>query len=162
MTALFHFEEKKHRKNLSRAETISLLFPLLLSQVLEHLGFSTEPQLERRRVCEAVFIIEKWHFVPGAPPLPIRDPVKDQPPPIVSIEEPHIPTSTVPSSIDPLPVVTETPVPLVPAASTGPSTSALPMDTIPISPHDFLAIMTTVRTFAATSVSFATSHAALA
>ena len=32
--AFFHFEEKIHRKNLSRAETILLLFPWLLSQVL--------------------------------------------------------------------------------------------------------------------------------
>ena len=36
------------------------------------------------------------------------------------------------------------------------------METIPISPHDFLAIMIAVRNFAATSASFATSHAALA
>ena len=46
MTAIFHFEEKIHCKNLSRAETIPLLFPWLLSQVLEHLGFSAEPHLE--------------------------------------------------------------------------------------------------------------------
>ena len=39
MTTLFYFEEKIHRKNLSRVETIPLLFPWLLCQVLEHLGF---------------------------------------------------------------------------------------------------------------------------
>ena len=43
MISLFHFEEKIHRKHLSRAETIPLLFPRLLSHVLEHLGFSDEP-----------------------------------------------------------------------------------------------------------------------
>ena len=72
MTYIFHFEEKIHRKNLTRAEAIPLLFPWLLSQVLEHLGFLAEPHLERRRVCEAIFIVEKWKFVPGAPPLLLR------------------------------------------------------------------------------------------
>ena len=60
MTSLFHFEEKIHKKHLSRAETILLLFPRLLSHVLEHLGFPTEPHHERRRVCEATFTIDKW------------------------------------------------------------------------------------------------------
>ena len=76
MTSLFHFEEKIHRKNLTRAEVIPLLFPRLLSQMLEHLIFPTEPHLERHWVCEAIFIVEKWQFVPGAPPLPLKDPVE--------------------------------------------------------------------------------------
>ena len=59
MTALFHFEEKIHRMNLSRAETIPLLFPWLLCQVLEHLGFPAEPQSEHHRVFTTVFTIEK-------------------------------------------------------------------------------------------------------
>ena len=106
MISLFHFEDKIHRKNLSRAEAIPLLFSRLLSQVLEHLGFPTEPQLERHRVCEAVFIVEKWQFVPGAPHLPLIDPAKDQPaddhpvedqsPPTGPVEEPHILVSTAP------------------------------------------------------------------
>ena len=66
MSSLFHFEEKIHRKHLSRAETILLLFPRLLSHVLEHLGFPVELHQERRRVCEATFIVEKLQFVPGA------------------------------------------------------------------------------------------------
>ena len=70
MTSLFHFEEKIHRKHLSRAETIPLLFPRLLSYVLEHLGFSTKPHQERRRVYEATFTVEKRQFMLGAPPLP--------------------------------------------------------------------------------------------
>ena len=77
MTSLFHFKEKIHHKNLSKAETIPLLFPRLLCQVLEHLGFLAEPYLERRRVCTAVFIVEKWQFVPSAPHLPLQDPVED-------------------------------------------------------------------------------------
>ena len=60
MTSFFHFEDKIHRKNLIQAKAILLLFSRLLSQVLEHLGFPTEPHLERHRVCEAIFTIEKW------------------------------------------------------------------------------------------------------
>ena len=59
MTSLFHYEDKIHYKNLSRAEAIPLLFSRLLSQVLEHLCFLTEPHLEHRHVCEAIFTIEK-------------------------------------------------------------------------------------------------------
>ena len=60
MTFLFHFEEKIHRKHLSRAETIPLLFSRFLSHVMEHLGFPVEPHQERCRVCEATFIVKKW------------------------------------------------------------------------------------------------------
>ena len=48
MTSLLHFEDKVHRKGLARAETLPLLMPRLLSQVLEHLRFPEEPRLERR------------------------------------------------------------------------------------------------------------------
>ena len=77
MSSLFHFEEKIHRKNLTRAEAVPLLFPRLLSQVLEHLGFPAKPHVKRHRVCEAIFTVEKWQFVSGAPPLPLRDPTED-------------------------------------------------------------------------------------
>ena len=60
MSALFHFEEKVHKKNLSRAEAIPLLFPRLISYVLEQLGFSVEPHHKLRCVCEATFTVEKW------------------------------------------------------------------------------------------------------
>ena len=48
MTSLMHFEEKVHRKDLVRAESIPLLMPRLLCQVLEHMGFLEEPMLEMR------------------------------------------------------------------------------------------------------------------
>ena len=51
MTSLLHFEDKVHRKGLARAETLPLLMPRLLSQVLEHLGFPEEPRIERRISC---------------------------------------------------------------------------------------------------------------
>ena len=89
MTSLFQFEENIHRKHLSRAETIPLLFPRLLYHVLEHLGFPVEPHQESRRACEAAFIVEKWKFVLEAslllahPPIeadPQIDPPQDQQP----------------------------------------------------------------------------------
>ena len=51
MTSLLHFEDKVHRKGLARAESLPLLMPRLLSQVLEHLGFPKEPRIERRIRC---------------------------------------------------------------------------------------------------------------
>ena len=51
MTSLLHFEDKVHRKGLARAESLPLLMPRLLSQVLEHLGFLEEPRIERRIRC---------------------------------------------------------------------------------------------------------------
>ena len=57
MSSLFHFEEKIHIKNLSRAKAIPLLFLRLLFYVLEHLGYPTEPHREPRRVSEATFTV---------------------------------------------------------------------------------------------------------
>ncbi|KAL6332948.1 hypothetical protein AAG906_019956 [Vitis piasezkii] len=45
---LLYFEEKVHKKKLQRADAIPLLFPRLLCQILEHLGYPSEPQLEQR------------------------------------------------------------------------------------------------------------------
>ncbi|RVX07492.1 hypothetical protein CK203_025070, partial [Vitis vinifera] len=44
MTSLLHFEEKVHQKKLQRADGIPLLFPRLLCQILEHLGYPEEPR----------------------------------------------------------------------------------------------------------------------
>nr|CAN63983.1 hypothetical protein VITISV_030384 [Vitis vinifera] len=53
MTSLLHFEEKVHQKKLQRADGIPLLFPRLLCQILEHLGYLEEPP----------------YFAQGAPPV---------------------------------------------------------------------------------------------
>ena len=45
MIALFHFEDMVHRRDLTKAESTPLLFPRLLCQVLEHIGFPAEPRL---------------------------------------------------------------------------------------------------------------------
>ena len=51
MTSLLPFKEKVYCKGLVRAESLPLLMPRLLSQVLEHLGFPEEPRIERRISC---------------------------------------------------------------------------------------------------------------
>ena len=48
MTSLMQFEEKVHRKDLVRAESLPLLMPRLLCHVLEHMGFPAEPRIEMR------------------------------------------------------------------------------------------------------------------
>ena len=64
MTALLHFEVKVHRKGLARAESIPLLMPRLLSQVLEHLGFPKETRIERRIRCPRVLTMERAMVMP--------------------------------------------------------------------------------------------------
>ena len=59
MIALLHFEEKLHRKGLTRAEAIPLLMPRLLCHVLEHLRFPKEPCIERQRSC-AMIVSHEW------------------------------------------------------------------------------------------------------
>ena len=70
MTSLFHFENKVHHKSLTRAESTPLLFPRLLCQVLEHIGFPAEPRLERRRDCEAILTVDRWQILPRSYHLP--------------------------------------------------------------------------------------------
>ena len=143
--------------------------------MLEHLGFPAKPQLEHRHVCEAIFTVEKWQFVPGAPLLPLANPVEDelvddhpvedQSPPAMLTEEPQIPVSTAPSVTVPLPAShasSTPPMPPIPSDSARPSTSAPSVQSISKSSHAFLAIMDAVRTFSATSTSFAAAHTALA
>ena len=60
MTALFYFEDKVHRRHLTRAESTPLLFPRLLYRVLEHIDFPAEPRLERRYDREAIFTVDQW------------------------------------------------------------------------------------------------------
>ena len=73
MTALLHFEDKVHRKGLARAESIPLLMPRLLSQVLKHLGFPEEPRIERRIRCPQVLTMERAMVMPISFLLQQRD-----------------------------------------------------------------------------------------
>ena len=78
MTSLFYFEDKVYRRNLTKAESTPLLFPRLLCQVLEHIGFPVEPRLERRRDREAILTVDRWQIMPRSYHLPPPNPVEDQ------------------------------------------------------------------------------------
>ena len=64
MTCLLDIEDKVHRKGLARAESLPLLMPRLLCQVLEHLGFREEPQIEMRVRCPQVLLMERAMVMP--------------------------------------------------------------------------------------------------
>ena len=77
MTFLLHFEEKVHRKGLVRAESLPLLMPRLMSQVLEHLGFPKEPCIERRISCTHVLSTERSLYMPISIILQLQEEAAD-------------------------------------------------------------------------------------
>ena len=64
MTSLLQFEEKVHRKDLARAESIPLLIPRLLCYVLEQMGFPDEPGIEMRDRCPHVVSVDRVMTMP--------------------------------------------------------------------------------------------------
>ena len=64
MTSLLQFEEKVHRKDLTRVESIPLLMPRLLCYVLEQMGFPEEPRLEMRARCLHVVSVDRVMTMP--------------------------------------------------------------------------------------------------
>ena len=146
MTSLFHFEDRVHRWSLPHAESMPLLFPRLLCQVLEHIGFPAEPLLENQRGCEATLTIDQWRARPRAFHLPPSgsdedEPVADSPqgdlsPIAEHTEEPSAPASSVPPPVPSAPLTTAlvalASVPQAPLPSTPPEPSG-PMHTAPSS-----------------------------
>ncbi|RVW12796.1 Transposon Tf2-12 polyprotein [Vitis vinifera] len=63
MASPLHFEEKVHKRRLTRANTILLLFPRLLCHVLAHMGFPTDPHSETRCHCRESFSLDQWNQV---------------------------------------------------------------------------------------------------
>ena len=59
MASLLHFEEKVHKRRLTRADTILLLFPRLLCHVLAHMGFPADPHSETCRHCLESFFLDQ-------------------------------------------------------------------------------------------------------
>nr|CAN80822.1 hypothetical protein VITISV_032091 [Vitis vinifera] len=125
MVALLYFEEKVHKKKLQRADCIPLLFPRLLCQILEHLGYPSEPQLERKRICREPFTLDKWNNMtaykvdqPGQPQPAARRASPRRIPEGITVAAPAIPRAP----------------PAAPASSQ-PSTSAEPRMAIPISEY---------------------------
>ncbi|RVW91320.1 hypothetical protein CK203_035467 [Vitis vinifera] len=125
MAALLYFEEKVHKKKLQRADCIPLLFPRLLCQVLEHLGYPSEPQQEKKRICREPFTLDKWNNMTA---YKIDQP--GQPQPAARRASPrHIPEGITLAT----PAIPRAP-PAAPAPSQ-PSTSAEPRMAIPISEY---------------------------
>ena len=108
MTSLFHFEDRVHHRSLPHTESMPLLFPRLLCQVLEHIGFSVESLLERRCGYDATLTIDRWQAMPRAfhlpPPGPDEDelaansPLGDMSPIAEHTEEPSASAPSVPPS----------------------------------------------------------------
>ena len=184
MTSLFHFEDRVHHGSLPHVESLPLLFPQLLCQVLEHIRFPVEPRLERRRGCEATLTIDRWWARPRAFHFPPSGSDEDEPaddsprgdlyPIAEHTGEPLAPASPIPPPVsstpasvpqDPMPSTppeTSGPLPTARSYIAGPSTSAPPLQYITLSVRDFLALMEMVCTFSATTASFASSQATLA
>ena len=125
MAALLYFEEKVHKKKLQRADVVPLLFPRLLCQILEHLGYPSDPQLERKRICREVLTLDKWNNMTA-----YRVEQSGRPQPAARRASPrHIPEGIPIAS----PTISRAP-PVTPASSE-PSTSAKPRMAIPISEY---------------------------
>ena len=128
MTALLHFGDKVHPKDLARAEGLPLLMPLLLSQVLVHLGFPEEPRIKRRIRCPQVLSMERSltmsisFLLQQQDQEEVPDEVEEDPPraddPIPEVEV-EVERSPMPDSSPPSPLLP--PSAPAPADTPGPS-----------------------------------------
>ena len=149
MAALLYFEEKVHKKKLQRADAIPLLFPQLLCQILEHLGYPSDPQLERKRICREVFTLDKWNNMTA---YRIEQPGRPQPAARRASPR-HIPEGIPIAS----PTISRAP-PVAPASSE-PSTSAESRMAIPIS--EYRELCRSLQTLTASQSSLAQEMAAI-
>ena len=161
MTALLHFEDKVHRKGLARAESLPLLMPRLLSQVLEHLGFPQEPRIERRIRCPQVLSLERSLVMPisfllqqqdqeEVPDEVAEDPLRgDDPVPEAEVEVERSPVPDIsPPSRPPPPSAT------APADTPGPSYIAQhSSEHVHVSSRELAAVMDPVCSLATTQAS---------
>ena len=160
MTSLLHFEEKVHQKKLQRADDIPLLFPRLLCQILEHLGYPEEPRLERRRHCLEDFSLDKWHHLTayfaaqGAPAVPAPPELpRDEQLPQAQQDEiltettpptPAAPTSVhMPEAIHSTSPITQGAPPVVPATPAPPPSSE---PTVTVSLTEFRGLVHSLQT----------------
>ena len=145
MASFIHFEENVHRKKLQKADTIPLLFSRLLCQILEYLGFPTEPRLECRHLCRERFTLDKWNKLagystpPGVPSM-VAPPMPPQP------KHDELPVETAPLVLTPKATSTAPPmtstIPLV-----APTTFEL---SITISALEFRVLVHTFQTLTTT------------
>ena len=129
MTSLLQFEEKVHRKDLARAESIPLLMPRLLCYVLEQMGFPEEPRLEMRARCPHVLSVDRvmtmpvsFHIRPQdqeeVPGQEAEDAHRDDP----AAPEPEVQRTPIPDRSPPSPLHTTSAA--APIDTPGPSYSA--------------------------------------
>ena len=155
MTALLHFEEKVHRKDLARAEAFPLLMPRLLSHVLEHLGFLEEPHIKRRVSCPQVLSTERSLYMPLSIILQQQGEAADDVTEDLPRDEQPVPEEEVERTLAP---VSSPPVPPpaapAPPETTGPSsTSQQSPEHIPVSSRELSAVIDAVYTLATTQAS---------
>ena len=145
MTSLFHFEDRVHRRSLLLAESLSLLFPRLLCQVLEYIWFPAKPRLDRRRGCEVTLTIDRCRARPQAFHLP---------PPRLDEDEPADDSPRVDLS----PIAEQTGEPPAPASPIPPpvfsASASVPQAPMPSTLQETLGPMSTARSdIAGTSTS---------
>ncbi|RVW59417.1 hypothetical protein CK203_106256 [Vitis vinifera] len=99
----------------------STSLPRLLCQILEHLGYPFEPQLERRRILREIFTLDKWMSMtaydtePGAPDGPEHPkiPHPEEPQPVEIPADMRALAPAVPST-EPIPEVAPSAPPATP------------------------------------------------
>ncbi|RVW71492.1 hypothetical protein CK203_061006 [Vitis vinifera] len=153
MVVLLYFEEKVHKKKLQRADAIPLLFPRLLCQILKHLGYPSDPQLEGKRICREVFTLDKWNNMTAYRVEQLGRPQPAEIPAARRASPRHIPEG-IPIASPPMPRA----LPITPA-SFEPSTSAEPRMAIPIS--EYRELCRSLLTLTASQSSLAQEMAAI-
>ncbi|RVW71058.1 hypothetical protein CK203_061485 [Vitis vinifera] len=155
MAALLYFEEKVHRKKLLKADVIPLLFLRLLSKILEHLGYPSDPQLERRHICREVFTLNKWTNMTAYraehPELP-QPQQPEEPQPAEIPTGMRAPTEPIPEGAPSVFPATPSTPPVIPVTSE-PSTSSELRIAIPIS--EYRALCHTLQTLTTSQDSLA-------
>ena len=169
MTSLLQFEEKVHRRDLARAESIPLLMPRLLSYILEHMGFLEEPGIEMRDRCLHIVSVDRVMTMPvhfhirqrdreEVPGEEAEDAHRDDPPaPEPEVQRTPTPTPTPISDRSPPspPHTTSAPAP---TDTPGPSYSAHQSpEYTHVSSREMAGVMDAICTLAATQ---AAQHAA--
>nr|CAN70235.1 hypothetical protein VITISV_025599 [Vitis vinifera] len=117
MVVLLHFEEKVHRKNLQKTDTIPLLFLRLLYHILEYMGYTTEPHLERCHHCREQITLNKWTQLAGysAPLVAPPRPASPVPPQTEQAQQDELPMESVPPApAPPMPEATSIAPPTTP------------------------------------------------
>ena len=159
MTSLMHFEDKVHRKGMARAESLPLLMPRLLSQVLDHLGFPEEPRIERRIRCPQVLSMERAMVMPISFLLQQQDQEKvpDEEAEDSLRRDVHAPEVEMERS--PLPDISP-PSPPPPASATAPADTPAPSytaqhspDYVHVSTRELAGVMDAVCSLASTQIS---------